>query len=119
MLRDVQAEDFLLEPQQFRLLELLAGDRHVLELLLLAEERALPEQPVGLRPRAVRERRLESLERPLVRCLRVDPLAELPDRRERPALLAPADDRARRRLADVLHGREPETDLPLDDREVE
>src|SRR2546430_1066449 len=98
MLRHVEPEHLLLQPQELTLLELLGADRHVVQLLFLAEERALPEQTVRLRPRPPRQRRLERiehslacrtgriqcaalderLERPLVRSLRVDALAELP-----------------------------------------
>src|SRR6266446_2066846 len=121
MLRHVEAEDFLLQPQQLALLELLRADRDVLELLLLAEERALPEQTVRLRPCPARQGRLQRiehslprctgrvqrtalhqrLERALVRGLRIDALAELPDRAEAAALLPRADDRARCGLPDI------------------
>src|SRR5437660_1060620 len=61
----------------------------------------------------------ERLERALVHELRVDAVGEVPDVRERPTVGARGDDRAARVLADVLHGVEPEADLPLDDSEVD
>jgi hypothetical protein len=88
------------------------------------EDRALSGEPVRLLALAPRERLLEHLEHPetrvagrvqraalderleraLVARRRVDTFAEVPDRRERPVLLAGADDPARRRLPHVLHG---------------
>src|SRR4029450_3899287 len=47
----------------------------------------------------------ERLERSLVRGSRIDSLAEVPDRGERPALVARADDRARRRARPRSRGR--------------
>ena len=61
----------------------------------------------------------ERLERALVDDRRVDALGEVPDRLERAALLARADDRAARELADALHGVEAEADLAADDGEVD
>ena len=102
------------------------------------EDRALPREPVGGVTVAPPERGLEALEHPLargagrveraalderleralVRDRRVDALGEVPDRLERAVLLARGDDRARRAVADVLHGVEAEADLALDDGEV-
>ena len=77
------------------------------------------EDPAPRRPgRAERAALRERLERPLVHELRIDALGEVPDGRERPALAARGDDRARGRLADVLHRVQAEPDLPLDHREV-
>ena len=110
------------------------GGRGVAEV----EDRSLAGEPVGLLLAAPRERLLEALQhpapraaggvqgaalderlqRPLVHDLRVDPLGEVPERVERAALLARRDDRARRRVADVLDRVQPEADLALDDREV-
>src|SRR3954452_19366137 len=61
----------------------------------------------------------QRLERALVDDLRVDPLGEVPDRLERPALRAGGDDRTARALADVLDRVHAEADLPLDDGEVD
>src|SRR5436190_7885047 len=135
VLGDVEAERLLLQPQQLRLLELLGSDRRVLDLehRLLAEERLLLAGGAGAkcgferiehaharRPSRVERAALdERVERPLVRGGGVDALTEVPDRLERPALLARANDRARRRLPNVLYGRETEADLLLDDGEVE
>src|SRR5436190_10468206 len=135
VLGDVEAERVLLQSQQLGLLELLAGDLRVLDLehRLLAEERLLLARGAGAergferaehahsRPPGRVERAAldERVERPLVRGGVLDALAEFPDRLERPALLARADDRARRRLSDVLYGGEAEADLLLDDGEVE
>ena len=103
------------------------------------EDRALAGEPVGVLLAAPGERLLEqrehalarrpgrveraaldeALERALVHDLRVDALAEVPERREGAAFLAGRDDRADGRLADVLHGVQAEADLALDDREVE
>ena len=102
------------------------------------EDRALPGEPVGEVALAPAERVLERgqhrrargagrveraalderLERALVRDGRVDALGEVPDRLERPALVARGDDRAGRPLAHVLDRVEAEADLALDDREV-
>ena len=102
------------------------------------EDRCLPREPVGRDPLPVPERGVERgehahparagrveraalherLERPLVQDLRVDALGELPDRLERPALGAHADDRLGRCLAHVLDGVQPEVDDALDDGEV-
>jgi hypothetical protein len=128
VLGDVEAERLLLQPQQLGLLELLVRDLRVLDLehRLLAEERLLLARGAGSERRtrarsASHARRAgrveraaldERVERALVRGGRVDALAEVPDRLEGPALLARADDRARRRPPDVLDGREAEADLP-------
>src|SRR5213594_4060545 len=104
-------------------------------LVAEVEDRALPREAVGLLPLPPRERVLDDLEHPatrrvggveraalherleraLVRALRIDALREIPDRRELTALVARPDDRARGRVADVLHRVQPEADLPLDD----
>src|SRR6185437_2598761 len=138
MLGDVEPERLLLEVQQLVLLEL--GDRRkrrvvarpVIACAEIAEveDRALPEELVRLLLLPPRERLLEALEHPapraagrveraalherlertLVHDLRVDALGEIPDRRERLALLARPHDRAARRLADVLHRVQTEAD---------
>ena len=139
VLADVEPERLLLQPQQVVLLELLRPDRRVRRLLVgLGEERLLPAQALVLRALPVRERVLERLEHPaaraagrverptldqrleraLVHDLRVDPLGELPERRERRALVTRRDDRPRGRIADVFDRVQPEPDPPLDDREV-
>src|SRR5581483_5715174 len=147
VLRDVETERLLLEPQQLALVVLRAdGDRRMVARRGVAagdvaevEDRPLAEQPVGLLALPPRERLLETLEhyparprrrieraafderleRALVHDLRIDALREVPDRRERPALLACAHDRAARGLADVLHRVQAEADLALDDGEVD
>ena len=61
---------------------------------------------------------ISALDRALVDDARVDALAEVPDRRERAAVLARRDDRLDGRVADVLDRVEAEADLALDDDEV-
>ena len=107
--------------------------------MAFVEDRRLPEQPVGLLLLPPRDRLLEHLEHPLpgrggrveraalderlehalVRDLPVDALGEVPDRRERAALVARAHDRGRGALADALDRVQAEADLALDDGEVD
>src|SRR5207248_9636223 len=138
-------ERLLLQLEQLVLRELPGGNGRMMARRRVAgpvaeiEDRALPEQLVGLLLLAPGERLLQALEHPaprragrvegaalderleraLVDGLRVDALGEVPDRRERPTVLAGAHDRAAGGLADVLHGVEAEADLPLDDGEVD
>src|SRR5207253_84345 len=81
------------------------------ERLLETGEHALARRAGRVERAALDER----LERPLVHDLRVDALGEVPDRRERPALLPRTHDRAARGLADVLHRVQAESDLALDE----
>ena len=60
----------------------------------------------------------QALDRLLVDGARVDPRAEVPDRGERPAVLARLEDLLDRRVADVLDRVEAEADVALDDDEV-
>ena len=141
MLRDVEAEHLLLEPQQLVLLVLVGWRRRmVLRLLVLrwaeVEDRPLPREPVGLLllpppdgllehlevalARAGQRTALdESLQHALVRHDRIDALGKVPDRLERAALGAGRDQRPCRTLPHALHGVEAEADLALDDREVD
>ena len=61
---------------------------------------------------------IERLDRLLVDRAAVDARAEVPQRRERPALLARGLDRLDRRVADALDGVEAEADVALDDDEL-
>src|SRR5262249_19890310 len=141
MLGDVEPERLLLQPQQLVLVPLLDGNVRVVLRLRLGvveaevEDRTLAGETVCRMAIAPGERGLEAFEHPLARGAgrveraaldqrlqgtlvddsRIDSLREVPDRLERPVLLARRDDRARGAVADVLHGVEAETDLPLDD----
>src|SRR5688572_2777347 len=68
--------------------------------------------------RVERARLDEALDRALVDRAAVHALAEVPDRRERPACLARGDDRVDGRAAHALHGLEPEANVAADDDEV-
>ena len=145
MLGDVEAERLLLEPQQLALLVLVArrsaGGGAALGSGLVAEveDRALAGEPVGLlrgRPRRAprRARRAcpfrespvessaphltsDSSARLFTTCGSTRSVKSQIDANG-PALLARGDDRARRRVADVLDRVQAEADLALDDREV-
>ena len=127
MLGDVEAERLLLEPQQLRLLELAGGDRRMVRArppsrLRVAEAArrrstpgpssrsaasfcpcasacsSTPSIPIRVAPVESSAPHLTSdSSDALVDDLRVDALGEVPDRRERAALLARRDDRAARR----------------------
>src|SRR5439155_13808564 len=114
MLRDVEAERLLLEPQELVLVELVARERrmvHGLRLVAEIEDGALPEAARLVAGAAGAERLVEHgehrlpragqraalderLERALVDDRRVDALGEVPDRLERAAFLACPDGRA-------------------------
>src|SRR4051794_6910720 len=104
-----EIEDRALTEQLVGLLRLPPRER-----VLEAREHPIPRRPGRIERAALHQR----LERALVHRRRIDPLGEVPERRERAALLARTHDRATGGLADVLHGVETEADLPFDDREV-